>query len=59
MAQKDDAFMVIPSYKALIGFPTGEAAVDEQNTRPLPIPEKSGEQPFGGLEAGYLLPLLK
>lgn len=43
-AVKDDASIVKPSYKALIGFPTGGTSVNEQNTRPISIVEKIVEE---------------
>lgn len=51
--------MVIPSFKHLTGFPTGETAVNEQNTRAYFNLWKRGEQPLNRLEEGYLLSLSK
>lgn len=40
MAQKDRSFMVNPTYRALIGFPTVELAFIELKGRPVWIAEK-------------------
>lgn len=44
LAQKDGASVVIPSYKVLIGFPTGETAINVQNTRLIWVPVSTSQR---------------